>query len=507
MPANLTTIRDKAFAGCANLTNITLPNTTTSVAAYSFADCPQITTVTTPTVASFAYWFAPWSNNSEGYTYIDRTYSGTYVPTSLKTVTVTGDTVAYEAFYGWTTLENVILTENVKTIERYAFYHNSGITSLSLPSSISKLENWSFKDSQIDEIHIPSIQDWCEIEFEHLAEPKYNNPNSINHYYTEVLAGPTLYVNNEPVIDLVIPNDVTEIPDNAFHNYRKLKTLQVEGQNLQRIGVDAFYNTGLTTVELSDSVTEISGWAFAECNLLESITLPASLTTIEERTFYYCRQLNNVVIPDSVTSIGDYAFFACTALSNITFSANLKTIGNSAFNTCYVLRSPALPEGLKSIGDFAFGNGHVSGYLRIPSTVEELGVSILLNSGMGTIYVTYGNQHFSVEGDVLYNFDKTKMVTSTAYMSGTFTIPSTVKTICSGAFNDTQFLTGIVIPASVTKIETRAMGDCESVTSLRFLGTKAQWLAIEKEEGWNKTSYGGLPVTTITCSDGVLSLS
>jgi hypothetical protein len=48
------------------------------------------------------------------------------------------------------------------------------------------------------------------------------------------------------------------------------------------------------------------------------------------------------------------------------------------------------------------------------------------------------------------------------------------------------------------KIDKGTLAGCTHLENIRFAGTKAQWAAIEKDEGWNE----GVPATVVHCSDG-----
>ena len=76
--------------------------------------------------------------------------------------------------------------------------------------------------------------------------------------------------------------------------------------------------TSLTSVTITDSVTNIGDYAFYKCTSLTSITIPNSVTIIERGAFSDCTSLTSINIPDSVTNIGKSAFVSCTNLESIT---------------------------------------------------------------------------------------------------------------------------------------------------------------------------------------------
>ena len=64
-------------------------------------------------------------------------------------------------------------------------------------------------------------------------------------------------------------------------------------------------------------VTSIGGGAFCNCSGLTSIDIPNSVTSIGEGAFVACAGLISVEIPNSVTSIEGGAFYDCRGLTSI----------------------------------------------------------------------------------------------------------------------------------------------------------------------------------------------
>jgi len=73
------------------------------------------------------------------------------------------------------------------------------------------------------------------------------------------------------------------------------------------------------TVDIGNTVTGISQYAFSGCSGLTSVTIPDSVTGIGRSVFSYCKSLTSVTIPASVTIIGDGTFNGCTGLTSVTF--------------------------------------------------------------------------------------------------------------------------------------------------------------------------------------------
>lgn len=121
------------------------------------------------------------------------------------------------------------------------------------------------------------------------------------------------------------------------------------------IGKEAFKDrTGLTSIEIPNSVTNIDYMAFYGCTGLKSITIPNSVTSIGTYAFWKCTGLKSVKMPDNLTAIGGDAFFGCTRLTSIEIPDGVTSIGSYAFRDCTGLTSIEIPGSVTSIGNYAF---------------------------------------------------------------------------------------------------------------------------------------------------------
>src|SRR5213079_3345119 len=78
---------------------------------------------------------------------------------------------------------------------------------------------------------------------------------------------------------------------------------------------------------IPNSVTSIVDYAFAGCISLTSVTIPDNLTSIGASAFDGCISLTSVTIPNSVASIGESAFEGCTSLTSVYFQGNAPSLG------------------------------------------------------------------------------------------------------------------------------------------------------------------------------------
>ena len=201
-------------------------------------------------------------------------------------------------------------------------------------------------------------------------------------------------------------------------------------------------------------VTSIGKKAFEHCRKLTNITIPNSVTSIEEYAFDSCISLTNITIPDSVTSIGIYAFYGCSSLTNITIPGNVTSIGSCAFWDCRSLTS---------------------------------------------INVSNNNKNYSSIDGILFNKDKTEIITYPANKEGTsYGIPNSVTSIGNGAFAYCSSLTNIIIPNSVTSVGYSAFENCDSLTSITIPDSVTSI-------GYS-TFFGCSSLKSITIPDSVTSI-
>ena len=152
--------------------------------------------------------------------------------------------------------------------------------------------------------------------------------------------------------DVIIPDDITSIPDEAFKD-KNLETITMH-ESVKTIGKSAFENCRfLTSVMIPESVKTIGKSAFENCVSLTSIMIP-KMETISCFAFENCRSLTSVTIPESVETIGNSAFKNCVSLTSLMIPKSVETIGCSAFEYCFSLTSVTIPNGVTSIGDSAF---------------------------------------------------------------------------------------------------------------------------------------------------------
>ena len=154
---------------------------------------------------------------------------------------------------------------------------------------------------------------------------------------------------------LTIPSGVTSIDYGAFWGCSGLTSLTLPS-SVTSIGNYAFTGcSGLTSLTLPSSVTSIGDYAFQDCSGLTSLTIPSGVTSIGNQAFYGCSGLTSLTIPSGVTSIGKWAFYGCSGLTSLTIPSGVTSIGGYAFYGCSGLTSIYVyPENLPKLGTDIF---------------------------------------------------------------------------------------------------------------------------------------------------------
>ena len=499
LSSNIETVAAKSFYGCSGLVNLTLP--------FVGAD-PNATVASENTLLGYIFGDARPSTGSWKETnqyYSSTQYKTYYIPTALSHVEILGGNILYGAFFYCDYIDSVILPEGLTSIGDKAFYccydlntieipsslqtigssafaNCEALTAIEIPSAVSKIGHYAFENTAIRAVYINDIASWCNINF----SSSLSNP-LVNAY---------LYLNGQPVTNLVIPYGVEKINNYAFIRCRNIET-----------------------ITLPNSITEIGEYAFCGLYRLGDIVIPKSIKTLGASAFASCSNIQIVSFEANcnIETIGNSAFSGCTSLHSINWGIgnNIKKIYTNAFSSCTSLTEIDLPNGLEYIGSGAFANCKNVTNIYVPNTVTEIWSEAFKNC-IALEHITLpflGNKASSTTTLLGYVFgtsaiDGCKAVTqySSATSAGTtYYIPASLKTIeitggniSYGAFYNCSQLNTVLLPESISQIGDCAFYNCSGLTNISIPSTVTT-IGKDAFNGCDKIQY-------IQISDNVTSL-
>lgn len=319
---------------------------------------------------------------------------------------------------------NVVVPDRIKDLPVVEIgsraFENSLIKSISLPASITKIDDSAFCRSQLETVTLVNG-------LQYIGASAFENVSSLQSIVipsTVTEIGEKAFKNCEKLSSVTLSDSITEIKAETFYGCPISTSLTIpEGVTL--IGNRAFYSKGLTSaseefaVRLPSSLVSIGDEAFCGVKC-KSINLPEFLENIGKGAFAYTGSLSSIVIPKSVTTILDETFSHSYLYNGVLFEGETKSIGASAFAYCH-FTNIILPESLESIGECAFYECSNLKKITIPSRVEEIPDSAFANSDLSL-------------GVVLTNI---KTIGDKAFYGCSFseiTIPSSVTSIGTDAF-------------------------------------------------------------------------
>ena len=276
-----------------------------------------------------------------------------------ETLTHEGETydvtrIGDNAFRNCTSLNSIVIGDNVTSIGNYAFLNCTSLTSITInnpvPPALGEAVFYAVPATAVLNVPSTATEAYAAAEqWRYFFETRAAQIGGV--YYLMSLIDGTATVTHAGYTETNTNNG------SYMGNVTIPATVTYEGQtyNVTRIGEYAFcFCYSLASVTLGDNVRDIGDFAFHDCSMLASVTLGDNVRDIGRRAFYNCRTLASVNLGDNVRDIGEYAFYNCSMLASVTFGDNVRDIKGCAFQDCTSLASVNLGDNVQRIRSQAF---------------------------------------------------------------------------------------------------------------------------------------------------------
>lgn len=233
-------------------------------------------------------------------------------------------------------IEEIVVSEGITTIETGAFKGCSELRKVTLPKSLISIESDAFRECKKLEI---------------VCFNGENNTDGSDAEETDGLKsiGGSAFWGCDALKEIKIPNTVKTIGNYAFYCCSKLTNI-VLPEALEELGSFAFYGTAYTDFIWPENVKIVAAKVYHGTGI-KSFNIPAGVEQIDSYAFHYWRDLEEIQIPESVTKIGSYAFSACEQLKEILIPSSINTIDEGTFSQCKALEKIYIPSSVNSIFD------------------------------------------------------------------------------------------------------------------------------------------------------------
>ena len=470
IPNSVTSIGEFAFLACSNLANITLGNSVEYIGDCAFQQCSALEGIEIPASVTNVGMSTFWACDSLKEVYISDLAA--WCSICFSSPDANPLYYAKKLILNGELLKDVVVPDDVESINDFVFCNYSVLTSIKLPDSVISIGNSTFSGCT----GLTSI----------------NIPDGVTSIGSSAFYGCT------GLASIDIPDGVTSIGSSAFSGCTGLTSIDIP-DGVTSIGSSAFRRcTGLVSIDIPDGVTNIGDSAFLGCSALAGIEIPNSVTDIGASAFggtvWFENQPDGILyigdilyrykgampentsieVKDGVTRICGEAFSYCTGLTHITIPNSVTDIGGFAFAFCFGLTSVEISNGVTSIGVRAFNECSALAHITIPNSVTNVGASALY----GTAWLENQPDGIIYVGRVLYKYKGTMPEnTSVVVKDGTVQILESAFQRCKG-------LVSVTVPASLTSIGISAFNGCTALKSV------INYSELVFEKGSSK--YGGI---------------
>lgn len=342
--------------------------------------------------------------------------------TTTLTISGTGDTYDYEwnnSPFSGVDVTKAVIEQGVTSIGASFFAFSQGLTSVTVPDSVTVIGEYAFEGcSALGDLNVSDF-------VTSIGDDTFygcDNLNVVCNYGSYIYN----YVCERNISHTTLLPSRGQCGENVFWSFDN------ETGALTISGTGDMYNYDWNTVSPFYNNSEI-----------KAVVIGEGVTNVGDCVFEDCSGLTSVVVPDSVTQINKYAFSCCTSLADVTLGSGVKVIGECAFEECASLATIALPDSLTTVGTFAFAFCMGLTDITIGDEVTKIARDAFIGTG-------YYNDDANWEDNVLYIGKY--LIVARETLTAELTVKDGTKLIADSAFSGREELTGIVLPDSVKNI-------------------------------------------------------
>lgn len=418
-----------------------------------------------------------------------------------------------------TKIKSIILSEGIEEICYEAFYSCKKLKSITLPSTLKKINDWTFNGKFLKKVIIPSIRAWFDIEFTH----DMSNPLTTG---AELYIGKKKLCNHPDAIRtingvsyLAVPEGVSRISSFAFFECEWLKAISIP-DSVKSIGQGAFYKcenlkkvtvasakawltmkfedycstplcydaellvndklffeaseacqiiNGEPTFVVPDYITCLKNYVFANTPI-KNVIIPPTVTELGDGVFYSCDNIEQVEIPDSVNKLGKKIFSCCKNLKKAVFPKSATVIPEDTFWLNKSLTDFVIPKGVTDIEESAFEGCENLKSIALPDGLKRIGAYAFRNCKNLTDAAlprtveeihAYAFSSASIERADLS--ESIKLLGQNAFEFSkikSFTLPRSINEIPEGLLSGCFYMEELKLHSKITKIGRAAFNQC-----------------------------------------------
>ena len=269
------------------------------------------------------------------------------------TITIEGKQKSFSVQISPVRVENGVLTEVLKG-------HNEII----LPNSVKSIPKAAFRGSQINKVVLnEGLQSIGDMAFF-----------------------------NSTVQEVVFPTTLEQLEENIFYYCRNLKKADLSRTKLTKLPASTFVYAGVEEVLLPATLKEIGAQAFLKTSQLKTIEIPENVRTIGLEAFRESG-ITTVKLPNGVTTIAQRAFYYCPELTEVTTYGTVLNENPEAMIHPYCLEGcPKLTrfeisKSIRILGQGLLGGNRKVTQLTIPANVTQINFSAFNNTGIKEVMV------------------------------------------------------------------------------------------------------------------------